>query len=201
MTGVDLFTGLVAEGFHSALAPPTVLLLIVGLSMALIAREFAIPSICFFAFGVLLAAWARFGSRLGGANHFIVAFLLLVAGAALLWPPIRRVDWIAIVASFVAGAAVAGLWQPFVGQALASLLADLPLRGFTSLIPFGVYLFAALSPLFAIACIHHLAPDAMLEKIEPPLSILGAVVLATVAVAVAIDVQNSWIGAATALVS
>lgn len=194
MTGVDLFIALLGEGFRAALDPTTRWVLVVGLAIALMAREFAGRAMIAYGLGVLIMAWARFSGRLGPVNSLVVAAVLLTVAAALYWPPIRRIDWISIAAGAVAGAAAASSWQPFVDEALGSLIMGLPARGPSAMVPLAVFVSTALSPLLAFGAIHHLLPDPLLEAIEPPLSIVGGVLTVTLAFAVVAGVHGNLLG-------
>ena len=185
---------LLAEGFDSAFLPCTLILLIPGLAVALAARETAIPAVASYWLSVVALSSARFGEYAGGWHHAIAAVALALAAIVLLFPPIVQLDWVAVGGGLLAGYASAELWLPCVGPELGDLLMELPTAGASGIVAMAVFLLGALSPLLALAAAHHLTPDWLLEMVEPPLSIAGAIVLGALAVATALGFHDTMIG-------
>lgn len=194
MNGFDLLTGLLVEGFRAAVLPCTLVVLIGGLAAAMAAREFAIPATVSFGLTVLALGWARFAGRIGDVNRFVLVAALLGAVAISVRPPIRRRDWLAMVAGFLVGLAVALMWVPCAGPALGQLVMDLPGRGLSGVVLLAFYLVGAVSPLLIFAAGHHLTADAVLERLEPIWSVAAEVLLVIMALAVAIGAHERVIG-------
>ncbi len=185
---------LLIEGFEAAILPCTLVLLVPGLAVALAARETALPALTGFSMAVLAFSWLRFSANGGGWHALISALALLVAVAILLAPPIANLDLVALLGGALAGFAAAELWLPCVGAEFGRLLTDLPTVGSSGLLSMAVYLLGALSPLLALGSIHHLTANWFLEIIEPPLSIVGALLLLALAVAAAVGFHETMVG-------
>lgn len=185
---------LLAEGFDSAFLPCTLILLIPGLAVAMTARETAIAALAAYWLSVLAWSWARFADSAGGWHHAIAAVALALAAIVLLFPPIVQLDWVAVGGGLLAGYAAAELWLPCVGPELGDLLMELPTVGVSGIVAMAIFLLGALSPLLALAAAHHLTPDWLLETVEPPLSIVGGIVLGVLAVATALGFHDTMIG-------
>jgi len=185
---------LLAEGFEAAQLPCTLVLLVTGIAVGLTARETAIPATVAFGVSVLVFSWTRFSGRGAGWHVIFAAAALLIAVIILFVPPIQRLDWVAVTAGMLVGFAAAELWLPCVGPEFGSLLMNLPERGLSGMIPMGIYLLGALSPIVALAAIHHLIPDWILEQTEPIWSIVGGVILAGLAMATALGYHETIIG-------
>jgi hypothetical protein len=186
--------GLLAEGFESALLACSLILLVPGAAVGLTARAAAVPAILSFAVGVLALSWLRFADRGGDFPPLVVAAGLMVATILLLVPLISRLDLAAIPAGLLAGAAAAELWLPCVGPDFGQLLDELPGRGASGLGLLALYLFGTLSPLVALAAIHHLTPDWVLERLEPIWAVVGGTLLALLAVATAVGLHDDLVG-------
>lgn len=185
---------LLAEGFESALLPCTLILLVTGLGVTLAARETAIPALAAYWLSVLAWSWARFGGHAGGWHDAIAGVALALAGIVLLFPPIGQLEWVAMGGGFLAGFGAAELWLPCVGPELGDLLMKLPTTGISGVVLMAVFLAGALSPLLALAATHHLTPNWLLEMVEPPLSVVGGVLLAILSVAAAVGILGSILG-------
>lgn len=186
--------GLLAEGFESALLPCSLILLIPGVAVGFTARAAAIPAIASFSVAALSLSWIRFADRGGGFTTFTIAAALMVSVLLLLVPLINRLDLTAIAAGLLAGGAAAELWRPCVGAEYGQLLNELPARGFSGLGLQALYLFGTLSPLIALAALHHLVPDWILDKLEPAWSVVGGTVLAVLSVATAVGLHDNLVG-------
>lgn len=185
---------LLAEGFEAAQLPCTLVLLVTGIAVGLTARETAIPAMLTFGLSVLVFSWTRFSGRGAGWHVIFAAAALLIAVVILFVPPIQRLDWVAIAAGLLVGFAAAELWLPCVGPEFGKLLMDLPEQGLSGMIPMGIYLVGALSPIVALGALHHLIPDWILEQVEPIWSIVGGVILAGLAMATALGYHETIIG-------
>jgi len=185
---------LLAEGFEAAQLPCTLILLVTGIAVGLTARETAIPAMVAFWLSVLVFSWTRFSDRGAGWHYGFAAAALILAVVILFLPPIQRLDWVAIFAGFLVGFAAAELWLPCVGEHLGRLLMELPDRGGSGLVLMAVFLAGALSPILALAAVHHLLPDWILETAEPVWSIIGGVILAGLAIATAIGYHETILG-------
>lgn len=185
---------LLAEGFESALLPCTLILLLPGIALALAARETTVPALASYWVSVVAWSWARFGEHAGGWHYAVAAVALALAAIVVLFPPIVQLDWVAVAGGLLAGYASAELWLPCVGPELGDLLMKLPGIGPSGVLSMAVFLLGALSPLLALAAAHHLTPDWLLEIVEPPLSILGGVVLGVLAVATAAGFHDTLVG-------
>lgn len=187
-------TGLLAEGFESALLPCSLILLIPGAAVGLTARAAAIPAITSFSVGVLALAWLRFGERGGDHPPLLMAAALMLGTILLLVPLISRLDLAAIPAGLLIGAAAAELWLPCVGEHFGRLLTELPDRGGSGVVLLGLYLFGTLSPLVVLAALHHLTPDWVLERLEPIWAVAGGLVLTLLAVTTAVGLHDELVG-------
>lgn len=187
-------TGLLAEGFESALLACSLILLIPGAAVGLTARAAAVPAIASFSFGVLALSWLRFADRGGDFRPLFVAGALMVATILLMVPLISRLDLAAIPAGLLAGGAAAELWLPCVGADFGHLLNELPDRGGSGLGLLALYLLGVLSPLIVLAAAHHLTPDWILEKLEPIWAVVGGTLLALLAVATAVGLHDDLVG-------
>ncbi len=185
---------LLAEGFDSAFLPCTLILIIPGIGVAMAARETAIPALASYWLSVVAWSWARFGEHAGGWPVAIAAVALALAAIVLLFPPVVQLDWVAVAGGLLAGYATAELWLPCVGPELGDLLMKLPTVGLSGVISLAIFLLGALSPLLALAAAHHLTPDWLLEMVEPPLSVVGGIVLGALAVATAIGFHDTLVG-------
>jgi cytochrome c biogenesis protein CcdA len=185
---------LLAEGFDSAFLPCTLILLIPGIGVAMAARETAIPALASYWLSVVAWSWARFAEHAGGWHVAITAVALALAAIVLLFPPVVQLDWVAVAGGLLAGYATAELWLPCVGPELGDLLVKLPTVGPSGVVSMAIFLLGALSPLLALAAAHHLIPDWLLEMVEPPLSVLGGIVLGVMAVAAAIGFHDTLVG-------
>ncbi len=185
---------LLAEGFESAQLPCTLVLLVTGIAVGMTARETAIPAMVAFWLSVLVFSWTRFSDRGAGWPALIAALALMVAVIILFLPPIRRLDLVAVAAGALVGLAAAELWLPCVGEQFGGLLSELPDRGLSGLILMGIFLLGTLSPILALAAIHHLIPDWILERAEPVWSIVGGFVLSALAVATALGFHETIVG-------
>ena len=187
-------TGLLAEGFESALLACSLILLLPGAAVGLTARAAAVPAITSFSFGVLALSWLRFSDRGGDFPALLVAGGLMLATILLMTPLISRMDLAAVPAGLLAGGAAAELWLPCVGADFGQLLNELPARGGSGLALMALYLFGVLSPLVALAAVHHLTPDWILEKLEPIWAVFGGTLLALLAVATAVGLHDDLVG-------
>ncbi len=194
MQGFDLFGGLVVEGFEAALLPCTLVLLLSGFATAFMARQFAIPAVVAFWLSTLAFGWARFAGRTGDVNRFVLATLAVAAVGIMFWPPIRRLDWVALAAGGITGFVASSVWLPCVGEAFGTLLGDLPDAGFGGIFLMATYLTGVLSPLLLFAAVHHLTPDELLERVEPVWSIVGGAVLTAFGIAMAFGVHETLVG-------
>ncbi len=185
---------LLAEGFEAAQLPCTLILLVTGVAVGMTARETAIPAMVSFQLSVLVFSWTRFSDRGAGWHTVISAIALIVAVVILFLPPIPRYDLVAIAAGALVGFAAAELWLPCVGEQFGLLLMDLPERGLSGVVLMAVFLAGALSPVVALAALHHLMPDWILERVEPIWSIAGGFLLAGLALATAIGYHETIVG-------
>lgn len=185
---------LLIEGFTAAILPCTLILLVPGVAVSLTARETALPALTGFGLSVLAFSWLRFSGTGAGWPALVSALALLISVAILLVPPIQRLDLVALLGGALAGFAAAELWLPCVGAEFGSLLTRLPDAGTGGLVSLGVYLLGALSPLLALGAIHHLTANWFLEIIEPPLSVVGGLLLAGLAVAVVVGFHETVVG-------
>lgn len=185
---------LLAEGFEAAQLPCTLVLLVTGVAVGMTARETAIPAMVAFWLSVLVFSWTRFGDRGAGWHALIAAMALIVAVIILFLPPVRRLDLVAVVAGALVGFAAAELWLPCVGEQFGRVLMELPNRGLSGVVLMAVFLAGALSPVLALAAIHHLVPDWILERVEPIWSIVGGFVLSGLAVATAFGYHETILG-------
>ena len=185
---------LLAEGFEAAQLPCTLVLLVIGVAVGMTARETAIPAMVSFWLSVLVFSWTRFGGRGAGWHDLIAAVALIVAVIILFVPPVRRLDLVAVAAGTLSGFAAAELWLPCVGEQFGRLLMELPDRGLSGVVLMAVFLAGALSPVLALAAIHHLVPDWILERVEPIWSIVGGFVLSGLAVATAVGYHETILG-------
>jgi hypothetical protein len=186
--------GLLAEGFESALLACSLILLVPGAAVGLTARAAAVPAFASFWVGVLGFSWLRFAERGGGYSPLVIAAALMVATILLLVPLITRLDLAAVPAGLLAGAAAAELWRPCVGPEYGQLLSELPTLGYSGLGLQALYLLGTLSPLIALAAIHHLTPDWILEKLEPVWAVVGGTALALLALATAFGLHDDLVG-------
>ncbi len=186
--------GLLAEGFESALLPCSLILLIPGAAAGLTARAAAIPAIASFSVAAVSLSWIRFADRGGGFSPLTIAAVLMVATILLLVPFISRLDLAAIAAGLLVGGAAAELWRPCVGAEYGELLNQLPARGYSGLGLQALYMLGTLSPLIALAAIHHLIPDWILEKLEPIWAVVGGTALALLSVATAVGLHDDLVG-------
>ena len=184
---------LVAEGFESALLACSLILLVPGAAIGLTARAAAIPAIAAFSIGVLSLSWLRFGERGGNHPRLLVAGILKLGTILQLVPLIGRLDLAAIPAGLLIGAGAAELWRPCSGPAIDGLLAELPDRGLSGLGLLAVYLAGTLAPLALLAALHRLTPDAILERLEPVWAVVGGTLLALLAVATAVGLQDDLV--------
>jgi cytochrome c biogenesis protein CcdA len=187
-------SGLLAEGFESALLACSLILLLPGAAVGLTARAAAIPAISSFSVGVLALSWLRFSERGGGHPALLVATALMLGTILLLVPMVSRLDLAAIPAGLLIGAGVAELWLPCVGQEFGALLGELPARGASGLGLLALYLLGTLSPLIVLAALHHLTPDRVLERLEPAWAVLGGVLLTLLALATALGFHDDLVG-------
>jgi hypothetical protein len=187
-------TGLLAEGFESALLACSLILLIPGAAVGLTARAAAVPAVASFSLGVLALSWVRFAGRGGDFPPLLVAGGLMLAAVLLMAPLVTRLDLAAIPAGLLAGGAAAELWLPCVGADFGHLLNELPDRGPSGLGLLALYLFGTLSPLIALAAVHHLTPDWILEKLEPIWAVVGGSLLALLSVATAVGLHDDLVG-------
>ncbi len=74
------------------------------------------------------------------------------------------------------------------------LLNQLPARGYSGLGLQALYMLGTLSPLIALAAIHHLIPDWILEKLEPIWAVVGGTALALLSVATAVGLHDDLVG-------
>ena len=185
---------LLAEGFEAAQLPCTLVLLVTGIAVGMTARETAIPAMASFSLSVLVFSWTRFSDRGAGWHALFAAIALIAAVVILFVPPVRRLDLVAIAAGALVGFAAAELWLPCVGEQFGRLLVELPDRGLSGVVLMGVFLAGALSPVVALAALHHLVPDWLLERVEPIWSIIGGFVLAGLAVATALGYHETILG-------
>ena len=185
---------LLAEGFESAQLPCTLVLLVTGVAVGMTARETAIPAMVSFWLSVLVFSWTRFSDRGAGWPALVAAAALVVAVVILFLPPIRRLDLVAIAAGALVGLAAAELWLPCVGEHFGRLLMELPMRGLSGVVLMAVFLAGALSPILALAALHHLVPDWILERVEPLWSIAGGFLLSGLAVATALGYHETILG-------
>lgn len=185
---------LLAEGFESALLPCSLILLIPGAAVGLTARAAAIPAIASFSVAAVMLSWIRFADRGGGFSPLTIAAALMVATILLLVPLISRLDLAAVPAGILAGGAAAELWRPCVGAEYGQLLNELPERGLSGLGLQALYMLGTLSPLIALAAIHHLVPDWILEKLEPIWAVVGGTALALLSVATAVQLHDDLVG-------
>ncbi|MDH3294874.1 MAG: hypothetical protein OER95_11205 [Acidimicrobiia bacterium] len=185
---------LLAEGFEAAQLPCTLVLLVTGVALGLTARETAIPAAVSFWLSVLVFSWTRFSDRGAGWHYLFAALALLIAVIILFVPPIRRLDWVAVMAGLLVGFAAAELWLPCVGPEFGNLLMELPDRGLSGMALMAIFLLGALSPVIALAALHHLLPNRLLEQLEPIWSIPGGVILAGMALATALGYHQTIIG-------
>ncbi len=185
---------LLAEGFEAAQLPCTLILLVTGVAVGLTARETAIPAMVSFWLSVLVFSWTRFSGRGAGWHALIAAVALIVAVVILFLPPIRRLDLVAVVAGALVGFAAAELWLPCVGEQFGRLLMELPQRELSGVVLMAIFLAGALSPVVALAAVHHLVPDWILERVEPLWSIAGGFVLSGLGVATALGYHETILG-------
>ena len=185
---------LLAEGFESAQLPCTLILLVTGVAVGLTARETAIPAMASFWISVLVFSWTRFSDRGAGWHAIFAAIALVLAVVILFLPPVRQLDVVAVVAGLLVGFAASELWLPCVGPEFGQLLMELPRRGLSGIAPLAVFLTGALSPIVALAALHHLIPEWILERVEPIWSIVGGFVLAGLAVATAVGYHETIVG-------
>ena len=185
---------LLAEGFESAQLPCTLILLVTGIAVGMTARETAIPAMAGFWLSTVAFSWTRFSARGLGWHYGFAAAALILAVVILFLPPIQRLDWVAIIAGILVGFAAAELWLPCVGEHFGRLLMELPDRGLSGTLLMGIFLAGTLSPIFALAALHHLIPDWILERAEPIWSIVGGVVLSGLAIATALGYHDTILG-------
>jgi len=185
---------LLLEGFESAILPCTLILLVPGLALALTARETALPALTAFSLAVLGFSWLRFTGNGAGWHPAVAGLALLIAVGILMAPPIWRLDLVALLGGALTGFAAAELWLPCVGSEFGNLLTELPDRGTGGLASLAVYLVGALSPLLVYGSLHHLTADHILEIIEPPLSIVGALVMTALAFAALTGAHDTLVG-------
>lgn len=193
MVAVSL-TGLLAEGFESALLACSLILILPGAAVGLTARAAAIPAIAAYSVGVLALSWLRFSGRGGDHPALLVAAALMLATILLLVPMVSRLDLAALPAGLLAGGATAELWLPCVGAEFGQLLNELPERGGSGLAYLALYLVGTLSPLVVLAALHHLTPDWVLEKLEPVWAVVGGLLLALLSVATAVGFHDEIVG-------
>ncbi|MDH3306614.1 MAG: hypothetical protein OEO77_03730 [Acidimicrobiia bacterium] len=185
---------LLAEGFEAAQLPCTLVLLVTGIAVGMTARETAIPAMVSFSLSVLVFSWTRFSDRGAGWHTLIAAIALIAAVVILFLPPIRRLDLVAIAAGVLVGFAAAELWLPCVGEQFGRLLMQLPERGLSGVALMAIFLTGTLSPVLALAAIHHLTPDWILERVEPIWSVVGGFLLSGLAVATAVGYHETVLG-------
>ncbi len=175
-------TGLLLEGFESALLPCSLILIVPGLGVAGAARRRFTGALLTYAGAVGLAGWLRFSGRLDTLPTLVVA-LLLTAGVAILL--IRPGLPAAIAGGVGTGFGTASLWGPCVGSNFGDLLGELPGRGGSGLALFGVYVLGVLSPLAILGAALSLTPAPQLQRVEQLLVGMGGGLLTLLAIATA----------------
>lgn len=193
MTPLDVLL----EGFGSAVLPTTLTLLVPGFALALAARAAAVPGIAAFAVATLALSWLRFSGQGGGFPTLVIAAALIASVVVTMTELINRPDFASLPGGLLAGGAAAELWVPHVGQHLGQLLSELPGRGTSGIGWMALYLVGALSPLLAFAAAHHLTPDWILDRIEPPWSVLGGTVLVVLGAATLLGLHDEVIAQLT----
>lgn len=185
---------LLLEGFESALLPCSLILLVPGVSAGLAARMAAVPAMAGFGVGALGLSWARFAERGGDYHPAVAAAGFLVATVVLLVPLISRMDLTGLVGGLVSGAAAAELWRPCVGEHYGLVLNELPSRGLSGLFLQAVYLIGVLSPMILVGALHRMTPDSILDRVEPPLAVIGGTLLAVLALTTAVGLHDEVVG-------
>ncbi len=176
-------TGLLFEGFESALLPCSLILIVPGLAVAGASRlRFTSASLAY-ASAVGLAGWLRFSGRLETLPTFVVALLLVAAAAILL---LRRGRPGAVAGGVLSGFGTTSLWGPCVGSDFGDLLGGLPDRGGSGLVLFVVYVIGVLSPLAVLGAALSLTPALRLERAGQLLAGMGTGLLTLLAIATAV---------------
>ncbi len=176
-------TGLLFEGFESALLPCSLILIVPGLGVAGAARRRFTGALLAYAGSVGLAGWLRFSGRLDTLPPLVVALLLTAAVGILLIRPGRPA---AVTGGVLSGFGTASLWGPCVGSELGDLLGGLSDRGGSGLALFIVYVIGVLSPLAILGAALSLTPTQQLERAGQLLAGMGGGLLSLLAIATAV---------------
>ncbi len=185
---------LLVEGFESAWLPCSLILLVPGAASLLAARFELVPALTGFASSALFLSWIRFSDRGADWPVALAALALIVATVLFVIPPIQSEDVVAAFAGVLAGGASAELWEPCVGAHFGQLLNELPDRGASGFVLLLAYVVGVLSPLAAFAALIALFPQWILDPLRGALSIVGATVLAVMAVATAVGLHDDVVG-------
>lgn len=185
---------LLLEGFESALLPCSLVVLVPGMAVAMAARGRLLPPLVGFSGASVLLAWLRFSDR-GGAWPIGVAAVALIVAAVLFTVPLIDTDDISFaLGGSLAGAAAAELWEPCVGAEFGLLLNELPDAGPTGALRMLVFMVGVLSPVAGFVALLKLLPEWILHYVQPTLAIIGASVLAIMAVATAMGLHDEITG-------
>ncbi len=185
---------LLLEGFESALLPCSLIILIPAAAAAIAARDDLVPALSGFFGAAVLLSWLRFSDRGGDWPIGIAAMALIIAAVLFTVPFIANRSASAAVAGAFSGAAAAQLWEPCVGAEFGSLLNDLPTTGASGLGLMVVFLLGVTSPVIGLVALLKLMPEWILDYAQTALSIVGATVLAVMAVATAAGLHDDVVG-------
>ncbi len=197
-------TGLVYEGFASALLPCSLILLAPGAAVGLAGRRIGSLGLAGYGLAVILVGWLRFSGRIATAPRLAVAALLvgslsgLLVHAALDRRGLQRRGsarsaWLVGGAGLSAGGATAFLWGPCVGEDFGDLLGDLPARGADGLVLFAIYGAAVLSPLVLLGSVLYLVPGSAHGRFSVGLQIVGTATVGMLMLATAVGWQDDLV--------
>lgn len=176
-------TGLLLEGFESALLPCSLILIAPGLGVGAASGRRFTTALAAYVGAVGIGGWLRFSGRLDTLPTPVVALLLITAVAALL---IRPGQPTAATAGVLSGFGSVSLWGPCVGSNFGDLLGGLPDRGLSGLALFLVYVIGVLSPLAIVGAALSLTPARKFERAARILSTIGGGLLTLLAIATAV---------------
>lgn len=182
------------EGLQSALLPCSLVILILGLVTALLARWNAVPALAGFIIMSLFGAWLRFTGTIDQFSNPTITSLILISVVICLVPLVAERPIAATIAGALIGWASSQLWVPCVGDKFGQLINDLSSSSIGDFITFSFYMLGVISPLIALAAVYFLIPEAPFQKVERLVGFLGGAALVLIAVLILVGEHDRIIG-------
>lgn len=192
-TLIDTFV----EGLRVVTWACTLTVLVPGLALMLVARRCRATVATYYVVGATFLAWAQ------AAGHWWVAargVALVIAGLvaagtyAAAWRAPGHSSPFATGAGLVGGALAGWLWRPCVGERLGDILNDAATEGPRTLGLLLVYLTGVLLPVILVAVAAYALPVIGRALDRTPVAIVGALIGAAYAIALAAGQYDDLIG-------